>query len=91
MFRRLLLATAAVVLLNGVTTPASAANCWFVAFNPWTGDLARSIDGYASGIKKSGACRRAERRCNRKLRRAWNKGQAQSYGCRNSDDLQAVQ
>jgi hypothetical protein len=91
MFRRLLLATAAVVLLNGVPTPASAANCWFVAFNPWTGDLARSIDGYAGGVKKSGACRRAERRCNRKLRRAWNKGQAQSYGCRNMDDHQAVQ
>jgi hypothetical protein len=89
MFRRLLLATASVVLLNGVATPASAANCWFVAFDPWSREMARSIDGYASGIKKSGACRRAERRCNRKLRQAWNKGQARSYGCRNSDDLQA--
>lgn len=89
MFRRLLLATASVVLLNGLATPASAANCWFVAFDPWSREMARSIDGYASGIKKSGACRRAERRCNRKLRQAWNKGQAQSYGCRNIDDLQA--
>lgn len=79
MIRKSLLAAAGALLLNvGVTTSADAARCTYFAFNPWTNDVSSSIRGSAIG---AGACRRAKRRCVRKLRSAWSNGQAQQFGC----------
>ena len=68
-------------LAVGVPTVANAASCHFYAFNPWTKASSWSIHGSAYGVKKSRVCKRAKRRCLKRLRRAWNKGEFQSYRC----------
>ena len=74
-------ACAAILVTAGMTRPAEAAQCTFAAFSPLQGKFHSSIEGHAFAVKKKNACKRAKRRCIRKLRRAWDKGQAQSFGC----------
>lgn len=74
-------AAAALLFAAGMTSPAAAAQCTFTAFSPLQGKFHSSIEGHAFAVKKKNACKRAKRRCIRKLRRAWNNGQAQSFGC----------
>lgn len=75
-------ACAGILVTAGMTGPADAAQCTFRAFSPLQGKFHSSIEGHAFAVKKKNACKRAERRCIRKLRRAWDKGRAQSFGCR---------
>ena len=74
-------ALSAVLQTAGMTTPASAAWCGYHAYSPLLGKVHSGIQGNAYAARKSTSCKRAERRCIRKLRRAWNRGEAQSYGC----------
>ncbi len=74
-------ALAAIVLSTGTIRSADAAWCGFQAHSPLLGKFHSSIKGEAHAVKKSRACKRAKRRCIRKLRRAWSKGQAQTFGC----------
>ena len=86
MFRKLLLATATGVLLVApMTTSADAKDCWYQAFNPFTHEISSDIKGHGVGTEK-GACRRAKRKCLRKLRHAWDKGKAQQFACRRIGD-----
>jgi hypothetical protein len=82
MFRKLLLpAVAAILLTASMTTLAEAKWCVFAAVNPFTKKISSDINGAGTGLEK-GACRRAERRCLRKLRKAWKKGKAQQFACK---------
>jgi hypothetical protein len=47
-------------------------NCYYIAHHPGTG--AMIADGNAWALKKSWACNRAQRRCNRELDRKKRKG-----------------
>ncbi len=60
--------------LMSATSPAEAGRkrCVFMAHNPVTGHMI--ADGWAKAIKKSKACDRARRRCNRELNRLRRKG-----------------
>jgi hypothetical protein len=68
-----------------MTTPADAKDCWYQGFNPFTKAISSDIKGHGVGTAK-GACRRAKRKCLRKLRKAWAKGKAQQFGCRKIGD-----
>lgn len=74
-------AAAALLFAAATTHPAAAAQCTFTAFSPLQGKFHSSIEGHAFAVKKKNACKRAKRRCIRKLRRAWNDGRAQGFGC----------
>jgi hypothetical protein len=66
-------ALAGLGLLSLAAAPAQARpHCYFVAHHPATGALIADGKGWA--IKKSWACNRAERRCNRELKRKKRKG-----------------
>ncbi len=60
--------------LMSTSTPAEAGRkrCVFMAHNPVTGYMI--ADGWAKAYKKSKACDRARRRCNRELDRKRRKG-----------------
>ena len=70
------MATAALLgfgALAMTVAPAQARReCYFVAKDPATGK--KIADGYATAIKKKWACNRAERRCERELKRKKRKG-----------------
>lgn len=55
------------------TVPAHAANCTYMAHNQF-GEYINGTHAKARALKRSTACRRAERRCNRRLRRAIRNG-----------------
>jgi hypothetical protein len=76
---RAALAVIALVIGAG-TSPASAASCHFLAESAWGGPNI-GIYGSASVGTKKATCRRAKRRCLRKLMRAWKEGKAQGYAC----------
>jgi hypothetical protein len=84
-FLKLLFATTASLLTATITTPAAAKDCWYQAVNPFTHEISSDIKGHGVGTEK-GACRRAKRKCLRKLRHAWNKGKAQQFACRRIGD-----
>lgn len=55
-------------MLGMMAAPAQARpDCYFIAHNPATGLMV--ADGHAWAMKKKWACNRAERRCNRELKR----------------------
>lgn len=61
-----------------VTSSAQAAECLYVAHD-WQGKP--MADGHARAVKKSWACNRAERRCNRELERKRRHGKAGRGRC----------
>jgi hypothetical protein len=66
-----------------VTTPANA--CLFVGINPVTKETASAIHSRSFGATETGACRRAERACLRKLRAAWKSSKVQQFACKRID------
>lgn len=81
---RLLAAAAlsALLLVPLGTAPAHAMWCTYSGHNPFTGQWDDSISGTAVGISEKRVCKRAKKRCVRDLRRAWNKGRANGFGCK---------
>jgi uncharacterized protein YdbL (DUF1318 family) len=71
-----LAATAAVgiVLMTGTAAPARAATCYYKAVK-LDGRVIEDLRGMATAIKNSTACDRARRECNRRLDRAYRKGE----------------
>jgi uncharacterized low-complexity protein len=62
-----------------MSQPAEArAKCYYIAWDP-SGKM--MADGHASAVKKSWACNRAERRCNRELERKRRQGKAGRGSC----------
>ncbi len=62
------------------TQPAEARpSCYYVA---WDSQGCPMADGHAWAVKKSWACNRAERRCNRELERKRRQGKAGRGQCR---------
>lgn len=60
--------------ISALTTPAEArTRCVYMGHNPSTGHMI--ADGWAKAAKKSWACNRARRRCNRELERKRRKRQ----------------
>jgi hypothetical protein len=60
-------------MLTAATAPVEARpNCYFIAHHPVTGQMI--ADGNAWAAKKKWACNRAERRCNRELKRKKRQG-----------------
>lgn len=78
MFKQAIMLSAVAVIgatsLISASTPAEAGRkrCVFMAHNPTTGHMI--ADGWAKAFKKSKACDRARRRCNRELNRKRRKG-----------------
>lgn len=66
--------TVGVLMMLGGTAPASAAQCIYVAVNE-QGYVLEDIIGYGTAIKQGNACDRARRECNRKLERAYRRGE----------------
>jgi hypothetical protein len=65
----MLLAAGAMMFIVGnafTASPAEAVLCVYSANNGFN----TVVQGIATGVRKKGACRRAKRRCERKLRRA---------------------
>ncbi len=69
-------ATAAVgfILMAGATAPAHAAGCVYVAVN-MEGRVLNDVIGRGTALKQSNACDRARRECNRRLERAYRRGE----------------
>ena len=69
-------ATAAVgfILMAGATAPAHAAGCIYVAVN-MEGRILNDVIGRGTALKQSNACDRARRECNRRLERAYRRGE----------------
>ena len=65
--------TVSLFMMLGGTAPASAAGCIYVAVNDQGYVL--DIIGRGTAIKQSNACDRARRECNRKLERAYRRGE----------------
>ena len=84
MFFRLAVAGPAVFLITAyVTTPADA--CLFVGINPVTRETASDIHSRSFGATETGACRRAERACLRKLKQAWKGSKLRHFACKRID------
>lgn len=66
-------AALSVTLMAGTTAPAQAAGCYYKAVN--LDGRVLNLQAYGHATKKSRACDRARRQCNRKLDRAYRKGQ----------------
>ncbi|MGH1352973.1 MAG: hypothetical protein ACRBBN_19525 [Methyloligellaceae bacterium] len=92
MFKKLV-ALGAVAMVGGImmiasSNPAEAGRkrCVFMAHNPFNGHMI--ADGWAKAIKKSTACKRAKRRCNRELNRKRRQGKsARGAVCRRITNL----
>ena len=71
-----LAATAVVgfIMMAGATAPAHAAGCIYVAVN-LEGRVLDDVIGRGTAIKQSNACDRARRECNRRLDRAYRRGE----------------
>ncbi len=74
-----LVALGAIAMMSGImmvasSNPAEAGRkrCVYMAHNPSTGHMI--ADGWAKAFKKSNACNRARRRCNRELNRKRRQG-----------------
>ena len=69
-------ATAAVgfILMAGATAPAHAAGCVYVAVNV-EGRVLNDVIGRGTAFKQGNACDRARRECNRRLERAYRRGE----------------
>ena len=80
MIPKLGFAAAGALLLSIVSTPGHAKECWYQGYNRFTQHTSLEIKGHGVGTQK-GACRRAQRKCLNKLRRAWKHGKAQQYAC----------
>lgn len=83
-WRTMMLGAAAVASLVGtnlmMSQPAEARPaCYYIARDP-SGNM--MADGHAWAAKKSWACNRAERRCNRELERKRRHGKAGRGSCR---------
>ena len=61
------------IMMAGATAPAHAAGCIYVAVNMEGRVL--DIIGRGTAIKQSNACDRARRECNRRLDRAYRRGE----------------
>lgn len=72
-----------VVLLVTSTTPAEA--CLFVGINPVTKETSPGVISRSLGATEKGACRRAERRCLRKLKALWRNSKVQYFACKRID------
>lgn len=62
------------IMMAGATAPAHAAGCIYVAVNE-QGRVLEDIIGRGTAIKQSNACNRARRECNRRLDRAYRRGE----------------
>ncbi len=78
MFKKVI-ALGAIAMVGGAmmlasSNPAEAGRkrCVYMGHNPVTGHMI--ADGWAKAIKKSTACKRASRRCNRELERKRKQG-----------------
>ena len=62
-----------------MSQPAEArSKCYYIA---WDASGNMMADGHASAVKRSWACNRAERRCNRELERKRRQGKAGRGSC----------
>jgi hypothetical protein len=76
--QRAFLAAPVAILLT--TTRADA--CLFVGIDPVTKEISSGVHSRGFGVNESGACRRAERKCLRKLKAAWNNTKVQQFTCK---------
>ena len=82
--RPLILLAASLVSMLGTSlmtsqTAEARPACMYIARDPLGNNMA---DGHAWAIKKSWACNRAERRCNRELERKRRQGKAGRGSCK---------
>ena len=63
--------------------PAEAGrkSCTYQAYDRFANRTVHQIKGEGRAAKKSWACNRARRKCQRALRKAWDRGLAQRAGC----------
>ena len=71
------------IALSYSAGPAEAGrkSCLYQAFDRFANRTVHQIKGHGKAAKKSWACNRARRKCQRALRKAWDRGLAQRAGC----------